>query len=127
MKLILDANMVITPKPYKVKVTTVMVQEEKEVMGHSIQCAAGMRKSPLRLLRQATVHHPVIRNLLINIYNARANSKLIDQIDTGFCSGNTEDVKEAIKCEKLPDLSVEKVPDDESSEVSSTPSCDKYT
>ena len=30
----------------------------KELLGHPIQCAAGMCESPLRLLRQAAVHHP---------------------------------------------------------------------
>ena len=29
------------------------IQDEKEIMGHPIQCAAGMCESPLRLLRQA--------------------------------------------------------------------------
>ena len=80
----------------------------KGIMRHPIQCAAGMCKSPLRLLRQAAVHHPVIQNLLVNIHNAPASSKFIDQIDTGFCSGNIEGVKEAIKCEILCDLLIEK-------------------
>jgi len=35
-------------------------KQEMGLMGHPIQCAAGMCQGPLRLLRQAAVHHPII-------------------------------------------------------------------
>ena len=101
------------------------IKEEKELMGHPFQCTTGNCESPLRLLRQAAVHHPVIRNLLGNIYTACASSNFIDKIDTGFCSGCIDGVKEAIKCDNLSDLLIKSVPDNESSEASSTPSCDE--
>ena len=64
----------------------------QELWGHPIQCTNGMCASPLRLL------HPVIRNLFVNIYIAKASSKVIYQIDSKLCSGNVEGIKEAIKC-----------------------------
>ena len=94
-------------------------------MGHPLQCSTGNCESTLRLLRQAAVHHSVIRNLLGSIYTAHASSKFIDKIDTGFSSGCIESVKEAIKCDNLIDLLIESVPDNEYSEVPSTPSCDE--
>jgi len=86
MKLILDFHMVIT-------VYSELVQShddnaecvEEKIMGYPIQCAVGNCGSTLRLLRQAAVHHPVIRNFLANIYSAPSSSKNIDQIDIGFC------------------------------------------
>ena len=93
----------------------------KELLGHPIQRAAGMCESPLRLLRQAAVHYPVIRSFLVSIYSTIASSKLIEQIDAGFCS---EFLKDVINCKSLCDLFVESAPDDEPIEELSTLSCD---
>ena len=62
--------------------------------------------------------------LLVYTYGTIASSKLIEQINAGFRSGNIEFLKDVINCKSLCDLFAESAPDDEPIEKSSTPFCD---
>ena len=56
--------------------------------GHPIVCSNdGGCKSKLRILRAASVHYPVLGNLLHQVNNAIRSSSRVDNIDEPLCAG----------------------------------------
>ena len=67
-----------TPKPYY------------ELAGHPLPCATvnSNCKSSLRILRAAATHFPLLRRLVVLLYEAIRLHRLLDNIDTGLCAGD---------------------------------------
>ena len=67
-----------TPKPYY------------ELAGHPLPCATvnSNCKSRLRILRAAATHFPLLRRLVVLLYEAIRLHRLLDNIDTGLCAGD---------------------------------------
>ena len=58
----------------------------KQLLGHPMHCASNACNSLLRLLCAGAVHYPALRTLLQQLYCARQNSALIDQVELDLSS-----------------------------------------
>ena len=67
-----------TPKPYY------------ELAGHPLPCATvnSNCKSRLKILRAAATHFPLLRRLVVLLYEAIRLHRLLDNIDTRLCAGD---------------------------------------
>ena len=67
-----------TPKPYH------------ELTGQPLPCATenSNSKSSLRILRAAATHFPLLRRLVVLLYEAIRLHRLLDNIDTRLCAGD---------------------------------------
>ena len=61
-----------------------------ELAGHPLPCATvnSNCKSSLRILRAAATHFPLLRRLVVLLYEAIRLHRLLDNIDTGLCAGD---------------------------------------
>ena len=73
--------------------------------GHPIVCSNdGGCKSKLRILRAASVHYPVLGNLLHHVNNAIRSSSRVGDIDEALCAGDFHALMELTKVDDFDTL-----------------------
>ena len=65
-----------------------------ELAGHPLPCAQenSYCKSSLRILRAAATHYPLLRRLVVYVYEAIRHHRLLESIDNGLCAGDFEEL-----------------------------------
>ena len=76
----------------------------EKLKGHSLTCYSGCCNSRLRIHRACSVHYPVLRTLLNNIYCSRRNDIDIREIEYGLSQGSIHSLKSNLKLQDLSEL-----------------------
>ena len=72
-----------------------------ELAGHPLPCAKvnSHCESSLRILRAAATHFPLLRRLVVSVYEAIRQHRLLESIDVGLCAGDFEKLLEICRIE----------------------------